>query len=262
MGKKVYLTIIWIIALLVIIFSVGIRFCGWFTKHGIKSDDGDDISVTDVGSGELSDSIYVDEFSSVKLEVGFGDLKFAESGDDSYYVEYSTNDKKFVPKIGVENGVLVVAQDDMKFKDYIGTSSQKLTVIIYAPAKTEYSKVDIDSGAGDVNIENLTAKVFEIDLGAGDIRIKNSSLDSVDIDNGAGDIFMENNTFVKLDIDEGAGDITLNSIGDLNRYRFDIDCGIGDVKVGGQKVSGEYKSGNGEKEINIDIGTGNVDIIQ
>lgn len=261
MTKKIYLTIIWSIALLVIVFSCGIRFAGWFSNTGTFRSSSNHTNVEDVGSGALSDTVSVDEFTNVKVSVGACELKFATSNDE-YKVEYSATKEKLVPKIGVKDGTLYVNQDNIKLKDATGTDSLKLTVTIYVPTNTTLENIDLDIGAGDLNLENLSGENFDVDLGAGDFDLKNSTFENISVDCGAGDIFMENNTFDSLDIDAGTGDVKLNCLGDLSQYTFDIDNGVGETRVGGEKVKNEYKSGSGAKKIDIDLGVGEVNIIQ
>ncbi len=260
MGKKIYLTIIWSITLLVIIFSVGIRFCGWFSFR--KSGSSSNSSVENVATGALSDTVTVDEYKNLKVELGFGEISFATSKDDSYSVQYNANKEKYVPEIGVSGDTLYITQEDLKANS-IGVKEMKLTVTVYVPAGFEFDKVHIECGAGDINVEGLLAKKLDLDYGAGDIKVRNSSIDTIDLDAGAGDVVMSDNTFEKIDIDAGAGDVKISGVGDIDQYNLDLDVGVGDIEVGGHKSHGEYKaSGSSDKEIIVDCGVGDLDIIQ
>ena len=258
MGKKIYLTIIWIIALLVIIFSVGIRFCGWFSFGKKSSAEG----VTNLAGSSLSDTITVDEYKNLKVELGFGEVSFAASDDDSFSVQYGSSDEDYIPTIGVKGDTLYISQKDKTFNGF-GVHDMKLTVIVYAPAGFEYNNVDIECGAGDVDVEKLAAKKLDMDYGAGNVEVRNSTIDEIDLDAGAGDVTISGSTFEKLDIDAGAGDVRISGIGDVDQYDYDLDVGVGDIKLDGNKFHGEYKSsGNAGKEIRVDCGVGDLEIFQ
>ena len=258
MGKKIYLTVIWTVALLAVVFSVGIRFCGWFAPGKSTSSK----NITNVASGSLSDTVTVDEYKNLTVEVGFGEVSFASSNDDTFSVQYQTTKEKFVPQIGVSKDTLYILQEDLKFNDF-SANSNKLTVTIYTPAGFEFGNVHIESGAGDLDVDNLTAEKLDLDYGAGDIKIKNSAIDAIDVDAGAGDVVMTDNAFEKIDVDAGAGDVKISGVGDIDQYDFDIDVGVGDIKVGDNKSHGEFKaSGNSGKKISVDCGVGDLEIIQ
>lgn len=259
MGKKIYLTVIWTVALLAIIFSVGIRFCGWFAFDRFGSGKN---SVSNVASGALSDTVTVDEYKNVKVDVGFGEVSFAASKDDTFSVKYDASKEKFVPKIGVSGDTLYISQDDLKLNNF-SASGNKLKITVYAPAGYEFGNVIIDCGAGDIDVDNLSAKKLDLDYGAGDVKIKNSSIDTISVDAGAGDVVMMDNAFEKIDVDAGAGDVKISGVGDIDQYDFDIDVGVGDIKVGDNKSHGEFKaSGNSGKKISVDCGVGDLEIIQ
>ena len=124
----------------------------------------------------------------------------------------------------------------------------------------EANKVKFDLGAGDVVIDSLTVlESIKLSGGAGNVKISNSFLTDSDIDLGVGN-FTLNTTFKgDTDIDMGVGNLDVKLLDGIENYSFDIDKGLGNVKIDGmKKSSGKYGVGN--TLIRVDGGVGNIDI--
>ena len=244
MTKKIYLTIIWSICLLVIIFSCGIRFAGWFTFSTNKA--------------ALSDTVTVKEYDNLKVELGFGDISFATSKDDGFSVEYETSSERYAPQVKVTGDTLYISQKKIK---NLNVTGNKLSVTVYTPKGYKLGNVHIEAGAGNVDVDNISAKKLDMDFGAGDVKVVNSTIPTISVDVGAGDVVFTDNTFEKIDIDAGTGDVKISGVGDIDQYDYDIDMGVGDVKIGGNKFHGEYEvSGTTDKKISVDCGVGDLDV--
>ena len=253
MGKKIYLTIIWLLVLLAIIVGIGIHVMDWFSF--------DQNLTTSETSGELTDTIEVEAFDSVKAELGFVDLAI-EYTSGEYKVSYEASAEKYVPTITVNDGTLLLSQKSFKVSDGIGTKDKTLAITIYVPENTEFKELDLEVGASDVNLENVVAQSLDVDSGAGNITLKGGAVSDLSMDVGAGDVDVIGIAFDSMDLDAGAGDVSISGIGDVSQYSFDIDMGIGDLTIDGKKQSGlgsEYKTtGSTNKKIEIDGGAGNI----
>lgn len=252
MGKKIYLTIIWLLVLLAMILGIGEHVFGWFEKE--------EETVT---TGALSDSIEVDAFSSIDLDVASVTFTLDQSGD-SYKVEYSTDKEKYVPAISIKGETLTVKQKDMKLSDLTGTKNHRLNLIVYVPQGTVFNNVNFDVGACDFDLNDVTANTLDFDSGAGDIHLGNCVVNTINVDAGAGNTSLDDVTFKVLDVDSGAGNVSVTGVGDAGEYSFDVDLGVGSLTINGEKYSkigSEYESeGTTDKEIHVDAGTGNVAI--
>lgn len=153
-------------------------------------------------------------------------------------------------------------------------------MIIYIPKDLEMYKIEINTGAGKIEIEDLNTEQLSLELGAGETIINNISVtEECNIDGGAGKISVNNGTIKDLDLDMGIGETNLivelmgkneinAGIGNLNielqgnkeDYKIQADKGIGSIKIKGNEQINASVYGNGNNSIEIDGGIGNIDI--
>lgn len=153
-------------------------------------------------------------------------------------------------------------------------------LIIYVPSYLTFDNVNLENGAGKIDIDELNTKRLYLDLGAGKVNINNLTvLNDTKIDGGAGEIDITNSKINDLDldmgigklslsskitgdseIDSGIGEMNLNLIGSSNDYKVKLDKGIGSANINGQKMKSETYYGNGSNLIDIDGGVGNINI--
>lgn len=154
------------------------------------------------------------------------------------------------------------------------------TLSIYIPEDIILNNFSIESGAGEVNIEQLSTKTLNLDLGAGlvninkltvlsntkidggagEVNIDNSDLGNLDLDMGAGKFALTAKLHGKSEIDHGLGEIKLNLIGTKDDYQIHVDKGIGNATIDNDKINNDQTVGNGNNIIDIDGGVGNIDI--
>ncbi len=152
------------------------------------------------------------------------------------------------------------------------------TLKITLPTDAVLSFIEIDMGAGAVNIQKLTATKIDFDLGAGKVQIEELYIQtSAEIECGAGEFSLANGEIHNLDIDLGVGKTTLNAkiygnsevncgVGELNLslgkksdYQIDLNKGIGSIKVNGKKCN-DFSVGGGINKLSIDGGIGAINL--
>lgn len=153
-------------------------------------------------------------------------------------------------------------------------------LVVSIPKDLIFDGVSINSGAGKVEIENLSSKILELDLGAGkvtinhltvfdhteieggagSIEVKNGILNDLDLDIGAGSLTLTAKMNGKSEIDAGVGEMNLNLIGSIEDYRIKLDKGIGSATIDNKKMHDEEFYGNGNNYIDIDGGVGSIKI--
>ena len=172
-------------------------------------------------------------------------------------------------KFEQENGILKIKGKKIK---------QNSKLVMYVPAT--FKDLDIDIGAGNILIDNITIQKFNLDTGATNTNIKQLTVSSdADIDAGAGDITIENSNITNLDMDSGVGkleytgyltginnidcgvgNLELNLQGTESIYKITAQKGVGDLKINGNKLGGTQTVGSGTNIVNISGGVGSLDI--
>lgn len=210
------------------------------------------------------------EISELRIDIGAAELVIAT--DDDFRVE--SNLKHLTVK--QNDGVLKIENKKGFWNSY--NAAAKLT--LYIPEGTEFRKATVKSGAGSVTVDSLTADELKLDLGAGEVNINElSAKRRADIDSGAGKVTINGGSLADLDFDMGVGEVNLTSrltgkcdfdmgvgssklvlIGSSDDYRVDIDKGIGDVTVNDVKVADGAVFGGGDNRVEIDGGVGAITI--
>ena len=151
-------------------------------------------------------------------------------------------------------------------------------VIITMPKEKTFETVDIDVGAGQLTIDEITADRFYLDIGTADVEI-NMITANANIKCGLGDIDIKDGTIHDLDLELGAGDADIYAtltgeaqiecgVGDLDltlkdgeaKNRVDCNVGLGSFTVNGDSVKGSRVIGSGANSVEIDGGIGDVSV--
>lgn len=220
------------------------------------------------------------EVSQLDINPGLG--KLIVKVGDGFQVEATNVSEKF--RANVVNGTLVV--DDSHYRrrflwfDF-GTPRIKSIITVYVPEDFIAKRIKIDSGVGEVILEELRTDSLIIDAGVGDLKGHNLTamrvnanggvgnmnfsgvrFTDVDFDCGVGNISIDGTISGKSVFDCGIGEVSLDIRGNRDDYALRIDAGLGSIRVDGDKVSGEYKDTfNADNTIRIDGGIGNVNIV-
>lgn len=181
--------------------------------------------------------------------------------------------------IYVDNHTLIVKDNDKKWFNFT-VGDTKAIVTITVPKDFVAESTHIDTGFGKVYVEFLNTKKLEINLGTGNIKGNDIKADQVDIEGGVGNISLDNVTFTDTKIEGGVGSINiqgsltgytklecgvgsvdLSIVGNYDDYSFDIETGIGSIRINGDKVSDMKKTVNGAtNELDVEGGVGSINI--
>ena len=206
------------------------------------------------------------------IKVGYNDKieVVAENVSDNFKVE-----KSFSGNLEVKSTF-----DFWNFFNRAGKQNGQAKVTIYIPKDLILENVEINAGAGNVNIEALSTKKLKIDAGAGNIDGKNIMASEVKLDGGVGEITLEQVDLTKVDIDCGVGNVNLQGImngkckidcgvgevelklkGSTDDYNLNIEKGLGSVYINGEKYSDlNWNNITAPNSLDIDGGVGDIDI--
>lgn len=152
-------------------------------------------------------------------------------------------------------------------------------ITLYIPKDINLKELDIDSGAGKIEINNIYSNIFELEHGAGAITISNSQFDKTEINGGAGEFKVLSSRLNDLDlaagvgravieaeitgrskIECGIGEIDIKLIGSEEDYKIIAENGIGSLKIKGNSVSNEKTYGDGRNVIEVEGGIGSIKV--
>ena len=212
----------------------------------------------------------VNNIESFKINISNDDIEIKEG--EKFEVKTNDPDVKFYH----ENSKVKI-KTDKTFSWHLSNSSRG-TIIIYLPNEFNISELDLNLGAGKIDIDKIFVETLLMDLGAGTMTAKEINVyEKATINGGAGNINIYSGTINNLNLKLGAGNASIESdltgsntlttgVGKLNlglsrskdNYKFDISKGLGNIILNDFDVSEDILIGDGETKIKISGAIGNI----
>ena len=220
--------------------------------------------------GEMQVYPVEEEISSLSLTLDGAKLKIKTA--DTFSVE---SNHTYI-SVTSEDGQLCIRETKKPF----AVSPRGVTVILNIPEGFVFENADLETGAGTVETDALSADILKLSLGAGEVKMKNLTANTrAEIHGGAGALTIDGGRLCNLRLEMGVGELTLRSriegksrlnygIGETNLtllgsradYKIEIDKGIGEAAIAGENVQGDSVYGDGEHEIEVSGGIGEIQI--
>lgn len=212
----------------------------------------------------------VNNIESFKIDISNDDIEIKKG--EKFEVKTNDPDVKFYH----ENSIVKI-KSDKTFSWHLSNSSRG-TIIIYLPNEFNISELDLNLGAGKIDIDKIFVETLLMDLGAGTMTAKEINVnEKATINGGAGNINIYSGTINNLNLKLGAGNASIESnltgsntlttgVGKLNlglsrskdNYKFDISKGLGNIILNDFDVSEDILIGDGETKIKISGAVGNI----
>lgn len=212
----------------------------------------------------------VNNIESFKIDISNDDIEIKEG--EKFEVKTNDPDVKFYH----ENSKVKI-KTDKTFSWHLSNSSRG-TIIIYLPNEFNITELELNLGAGKIDIDKIFVEILLMDLGAGTMTAKEINVyEKATINGGAGNINIYSGTINNLNLKLGAGNASIESdltgsntlttgVGKLNlglsqskdNYKFDISKGLGNIILNDFDVSEDILIGDGETKIKISGAVGNI----
>lgn len=221
---------------------------------------------------------YSQEYSDIKkldIDCNYSSFKILTSSNEKIKVEINNNQKVTVNK---ENDTLKVKEDTTFFD--IFDFDKDIEIRLYIPENQKFEDVNINTGAGKVEISKLTANTLKLSLGAGESKISNLTIeDTTKISGGVGKTTIDNSVLSNLKTSLGVGEVNLSAkilgdskissgVGQLNLdlkgskedYEIKASHGLGSFTIDNKEIKDDSTYGDGINYIKVSGGVGKVDI--
>lgn len=250
-------------AFLTVVIILTIFYALAFAYHSFKNDNG--------AIMENLETVLVEpSVSSLEIDVKYTSITI-QTGET---VQVKTNNDHV--QTYYKNGKLVIKEK----KRNLFFNGDKGDLIVYIPENMILEKLEINAGAGNIRIAPVVAKEIDLDLGAGKVEIENMiAHHKADIDGGTGELLIHNGYFYDLDldvgvgkvsltstlfgntkIDAGVGEVVVNLLGNKSDYKIRVDKGIGSAKLDGENIKSDVFYGTGKNSLEIDGGVGSISV--
>ena len=238
-------------------------------NQGIHTDIEDTLSdetvsenVSEIGNTLETEGVYAaGAVNTLEISVDAAEMNIYTEDTDQIRIESHSSISSC--KSELKNGKLKIQQEG---KIMISGNSELTVIDVCIPSDKVFDSVKIDLDAGEIYIENISAKnLMEVDVDAGSVTCDAYSSEDIKADVDAGSIEFCSGSFTgtsQLECD--AGSITFYVEGDENSLNYDFKSDFGSVEINGQEYSGisvEKKINNGaDRQLRADAKAGSISI--
>lgn len=250
---------------------------GWLNNHfglGFTNEDGTDLVL---GMGDLEDSdapeapgkpgksfvgsteasLKAEEVKKLDIELGGGELILKTGDVDMIQINAETEDDF---ECYVKDKTLYIKGFDLKKKvwdwtDWDNRGKNKVTIIV--PKTLGFKDSEIECGAGNIEITDVTLGKTGISIGAGSMECNRVTMEKACVEVGAGAVYMKDIVADKtevsvamgeavlsgdflddVDVECAMGSLDVNIKGKETDYNYDIEAAMGSVEVAGVSYDG------------------------
>ena len=198
---------------------------------GMEQGDGSDYSENEVSfdnayeiqNGNIEKYCPGDKIRNLDIEIGGCHLYTERSEDEFIYLE-AENAYKFQGYIEGDTLYVKSVTDSVMHWNEIGDR----IITLYLPDDYSFDEVDVEVGAGYLQLDHLYVKEMTLEVGAGEISLGDIRAQELDASIGAGAIDITGMETAKLDIEVGMGSFTVEGRLDGDA---DVDCSMGYVEM-------------------------------
>lgn len=180
---------------------------------------------------DMQGTTYDAEIESLDIDLAAANLKIQNG--ETFSVE---TDNEYITHRQKDGKVIV----EEKKHNWFGGSDGG-TLVITIPEDHKLQEIEIDAGAGNIEIACAEVRNLDLDMGVGELKLISRL-------NG------------NSDIDFGVGEANIILIGESEDYRIRMSKGIGRATLDGKDMGNDEWYGNGSNMIEMDGGVGEIAI--
>ena len=225
------------------------------------------------------DTLSAEGITKLDMELGGCEVKVETSPDAQFHVTVEnvsafqafTEEKTLYVK-GVQTGT------------WTGGLSTNMKITLQLPEGIVYEQAQMSFGAGEFQIQTVSADNVAVEVGAGKLQIADLKAEELEVQLGAGQAVLEEADVVNADLEAGAGELIFagSILGDLHAecamgnmeirisgstqedHNYEMDCVAGNLTVGSETYSGiaEQKVNNNALTVyDLECAMGNLTLI-
>lgn len=176
--------------------------------------------------------LTADTLRKLEAEIGACGLFVQESEDDHVWIAVEGNTQAVHYSIENGNTLIIETSYDSVFGWFDWREKGKNAVVYLSlPQGAALEEVDLEFGAGEINIADLQADDIDIEFGAGICNVEALKADSVSLSVGAGQANIGTLTARETDLEVGAGELVVYDVDVIGS--MDLDIGMGNAEIYG-----------------------------
>lgn len=234
--------------------------------------------ITGVGFMATNDTTKVESFVETyknidKIDIDSVSSNIVIKSGNEFRVEANNLKNKFFSN--EINGTLKIREE----KAWFWNSNNQGLITIYIPKEITLNELQVDCGAGKIEIGNVNVNEFDLNQGAGVVTIENCKFNIAKIDGGAGEMKVRNSVLNNLKMDAGIGrvnvvaeitgdskiacgigDTNITLLGNKEDYYIKTEKGMGNIKINNINQNDNSTYGLGKNKLKIESGMGNINV--
>ena len=267
------------------------RNAAWYTDEEWNMD-GDNTSIalsTDTHETQLVSSTST--LKRLKANVSYATLRIEPHDKQSITYSIINNTKRIGASVQIDGDTLVISTKKNREwnwlfgwrRDKIGHAKTVITIKIPQSMAFNTANINIgaaslmldgftvdqgftlNTGAGKVDVKNITASNVNIETGVGKTVFHNCSFTDTVMNTGVGETVFDGSVFNNLEINAGIGEIDMRIKGKKDDYLINATSGIGSILIDGRSATGidstfRINNQNALHTIRVKAGIGQVSI--
>ena len=226
-------------------------FGGLFVLGGVLFGVGSLLPGTAPAEADLASLSKLEPFTSIRLDVKSADVSILYG--ESYSIGYNLHGREPVKTLEVQNGTLIF---DTGFSHRWMGGDGDWSVTIIVPEGTVFDTVELESTAGDIRLNNLTAADLTVKTTSGEIELEAITCDNLTAKSVSDDIELENSQIaLSAKLDTVSGDIFAEG-----RFGAVWAKSIGGVKLNGADQGRKLSIGTGTPALSAESVSGEIEI--
>lgn len=210
----------------------------------------------------LKPSTY--EITNLSFDFGAGDIQIISG--DNFELQYGNDDSRrfFYENISGDTWLIGSQEQNWRwFKPWhVKRDTLKLTVVL--PRDFVAESVVVNMGAGNLQIQQLSARELTLDAGVGNCQISHILADTARLSVGVGNLQVRRFHAAESVLEVGMGSVELLMAQPLAQYRCNMEVGLGNVTLGNKSYSGVAELHTGAEDLpyrfDISCGMGSVHV--
>ncbi len=247
MNKKVYLSILYSVTIIIILVACLSSFKGCSGGfHGISIIGGLGVSK------HVDQDFDISEFNSINCSLVVGSVT-VEKGD-KYSVSFSGTEN-MLPTVEVKDGTLSIRQSTRNKKN---NSNGKIVITV---CKDEFDEFSLTGNVGDLQLEDFTFSKLSAEVNVGDVKLKGVTVSGkTTLECNVGDVNLNRCSLSDTDIEVNVGEIKMENTFKKDDVLYKLNTDIGSIKFFGEKLGKNYKSGSGSIKVTADVNVGDIKV--
>ena len=264
----------------------------WSMDEGFDMDDEYTDPALSADTHEVQLSANTSVLKQLKTDVSYVMLRIEPHNKHSIVYSITNNTKKIGASVHIEGNILTIStKNNRKWNwfsgwkgDRLGRSKTAITVkipqntlfdtahinigagLLILDGFTANQRFKLNSGAGKVDVKNITASNVNIETGVGETVFHNCSFTDTVMNTGIGETVFDGRIFTKLEINAGIGEIDMRINGKKDDYLINATSGIGSILIDGRSATGidstfRVNNQNALHTIRVKAGIGAVGIV-